>query len=96
MVYSDAAAGTYKKLVLKGNKLVGACIYGDTLDGAWYFDLLREGTDISQQRKTILFGQSHMATPATVPPSGSPPCRIRRRSAVATACARAPSSSRHP
>jgi NADPH-dependent 2,4-dienoyl-CoA reductase/sulfur reductase-like enzyme/bacterioferritin-associated ferredoxin len=60
LVYSDAAAGTYKKLVLKGNKLVGACIYGDTLDGAWYFDLLREGTDISQQRKTILFGQSHI------------------------------------
>jgi nitrite reductase (NADH) large subunit len=60
LVYSDAAAGTYKKLVLKGNRLVGACIYGDTLDGAWYFDLLREGTDISQQRKTILFGQSHI------------------------------------
>ncbi|WP_273526343.1 FAD-dependent oxidoreductase, partial [Pseudomonas sp.] len=39
--YSDAAAGSYKKLVIKGNKLVGACIYGETLDGAWYFDLLR-------------------------------------------------------
>ncbi len=60
LVYSDAAAGTYKKLVIKGNRLVGACIYGDTLDGAWYFDLLREGTDISQLRKTILFGQSHL------------------------------------
>ena len=60
LVYSDAAAGSYKKLVLKDNKLVGACIYGDTLDGAWYFDLLREGTDISQLRKTILFGQSHL------------------------------------
>ena len=60
LVYSDAAAGSYKKLVIKDNKLVGACIYGDTLDGAWYFDLLREGTDISQLRKTILFGQSHL------------------------------------
>ncbi len=60
LVYSDAAAGSYKKLVLKDNRLVGACIYGDTLDGAWYFDLLREGTDVSQLRKTILFGQSHL------------------------------------
>ncbi len=60
LVYSDAAAGSYKKLVLKNNRLVGACIYGDTLDGAWYFDLLREGTDVSQLRKTILFGQSHL------------------------------------
>ncbi|HNF88735.1 MAG TPA: nitrite reductase large subunit NirB, partial [Thiobacillaceae bacterium] len=60
LVFSDAAAGTYKKLVIKGNKLVGACIYGDTIDGTWYFDLLREGTDISQFRKTILFGQHHL------------------------------------
>jgi len=60
LVYSDAAAGAYKKLVLKDNRLVGACIYGDTLDGAWYFDLLREGTDVSQFRQTLLFGQQHI------------------------------------
>ena len=60
LVFSDAAAGSYKKLVLKDNKLVGACLYGDTLDGAWYFDLLREGTDVSQFRKTLLFGQHHV------------------------------------
>ncbi len=60
LVYSDAASGTYKKLVIKDNKLVGACIYGDTIDGSWYFDLLREGTDISAFRKTILFGQHHL------------------------------------
>jgi nitrite reductase (NADH) large subunit len=60
LLYSDAATGTYKKLVLKGNKLVGACVYGDTLDGAWYFDLLREGTDVSGFRKSILFGQQHL------------------------------------
>jgi nitrite reductase (NADH) large subunit len=60
LVFSDAAAGTYKKLVIKGDKLVGACLYGDTLEGSWYFDLLREGTDISQFRKTLLFGQHHL------------------------------------
>jgi len=60
LVFSDAAAGSYKKLVIKDNKLVGACLYGDTLDGAWYFDLLREGTDVSQYRKSLLFGQNHL------------------------------------
>ncbi|MEW5967734.1 MAG: nitrite reductase large subunit NirB [Pseudomonadota bacterium] len=60
LVFSDAASGSYKKLVLKDNKLVGACLYGDTLDGAWYFDLLREGTDVAQFRKTLLFGQHHV------------------------------------
>ena len=60
LVFSDAASGSYKKLVLKDNRLVGACLYGDTMDGAWYFDLLREGTDVSQYRKTLLFGQHHL------------------------------------
>ena len=26
------------------DKLVGACLYGDTVDGSWYFKLLRDGT----------------------------------------------------
>jgi nitrite reductase (NADH) large subunit len=33
----------YKKLVIQDDKLVGACLYGDTVDGSWYFKLLREG-----------------------------------------------------
>ncbi|MGV6825835.1 MAG: nitrite reductase large subunit NirB [bacterium] len=57
LVLQDATAGVYKKLVIKDNKIKGAVMYGDTLDGTWYFQLLREGTDISALRKTILFGQ---------------------------------------
>ena len=57
LVLQDPAAGVYKKLVLKDNRIKGAVMYGDTLDGTWYFQLLREGTDISAFRKTILFGQ---------------------------------------
>ncbi len=60
LVFSDPSSGDYKKVVIKDNKLVGACLYGDTINGAWYFDLLREGTDISQFRKTLLFGQHHL------------------------------------
>lgn len=53
----DAASGIYKKLVIKDNKLKGAVMYGDTMDGTWYFQLLRDGTSIKDFRKTILFGQ---------------------------------------
>jgi len=53
----DPGAGTYKKLVLKDNRIKGAVMYGDTIDGSWYFQLMREGTSIADFRKTILFGQ---------------------------------------
>lgn len=57
LVYSDPARFIYKKLVLKNNKIVGTVLYGDTLDGNWYFSLLNEQTDISDMRENILFGQ---------------------------------------
>jgi len=57
LVLQDPAAGVYKKLVVRDNKIKGAVMYGDTLDGTWYFKLLRDGTDISAMRSTILFGQ---------------------------------------
>ena len=53
----DQAAGTYKKLVLKDDRIKGAVLYGDTIDGTWYFQLMREETSIADFRKTILFGQ---------------------------------------
>jgi nitrite reductase (NADH) large subunit len=57
LVLQDPGAGVYKKLVLRDNRIKGTVMYGDTLDGSWYFQLLREGTDISAFRKSILFGQ---------------------------------------
>ncbi|MCB1734643.1 MAG: NAD(P)/FAD-dependent oxidoreductase, partial [Gammaproteobacteria bacterium] len=57
LVLQDPSQGMYKKLVLSDNRIKGAVMYGDTLDGTWYFQLLREGTDVSGFRKTILFGQ---------------------------------------
>ena len=57
LVLQDPAQGVYKKLVIRDNRIKGAVMYGDTMDGTWYFQLLREGTDISDMRATILFGQ---------------------------------------
>ena len=58
IVLSDPASGTYKKLVIKDDKLVGACLYGDTIDGHWYFELLREGRTVQEIRDQLMFGPS--------------------------------------
>ena len=60
LILQDAARGVYKKLVLRDNKLRGAVMYGDTVDGSWYFQMMRDGTDISDLREYILFGQGHL------------------------------------
>ncbi|HLX01503.1 MAG TPA: nitrite reductase large subunit NirB [Trinickia sp.] len=58
IVLSDPSGGVYKKLVIKDDQLVGACLYGDTADGAWYFKLLREGRKLGELRDHIMFGES--------------------------------------
>jgi len=60
MIFQDAASGVYKKIVIRDDKIIGAVLYGDTIDGAWYFQLLRDGTDISDIRENLLFGQAHL------------------------------------
>lgn len=60
IVLSDAQGGVYKKLVIKDDKLVGACLYGDTVDGSWYFKLLREGRSVADLRDRLMFGESNI------------------------------------
>jgi nitrite reductase (NADH) large subunit len=57
IVLSDPQGGVYKRLVLKGDKLVGAVLYGDTADGNWYFRLLREGRTVAGIRDRLMFGE---------------------------------------
>ncbi|AJC19599.1 nitrite reductase large subunit NirB [Pandoraea pulmonicola] len=65
IVLSDPASGVYKKLVIRDDKLVGACLYGDTADGAWYFKLLREGRTLGGLRERIMFGESSVGDVGT-------------------------------
>src|SRR6478672_7281434 len=60
IVLADPGAGVYKKLVLKDDKLVGAVLYGDTVDGAYYFKLLREGRSVADVRDKLMFGESNL------------------------------------
>ncbi|MDY6978731.1 MAG: nitrite reductase large subunit NirB [Pseudomonadota bacterium] len=61
IVLKDASHGIYKKLVLKDNRIEGAVLYGDTVDGAWYYELMREGSDISAHRDQLMFGRTHIS-----------------------------------
>ena len=56
IVLRDAANGVYKRLVLQDNKIIGTVMYGDTTDGNWFFGQLKDGTDISEMRDTLIFG----------------------------------------
>jgi nitrite reductase (NADH) large subunit len=60
IVMSDPSGGVYKKLVIQDDKLVGACLYGDTVDGSWYFKLLRDGRSVSDIRDRLMFGESNI------------------------------------
>ncbi len=58
VVFRDAARGVHKKLVIRDDKLIGAVLYGEARDSAWYFDMIRTGADISALRDTLVFGPS--------------------------------------
>ena len=60
IVLTDPIGGVYKKLVIKDDKLIGACLYGDTVDGSWYFKLLRDGRTIGDIRDQLMFGESNL------------------------------------
>ena len=61
IIFRDAARGVHKKLVIRDEKLVGAVLYGDARDSAWYLNLIRSGADISALRNTLAFGPSATA-----------------------------------
>lgn len=65
IVLQDSAQGIYRKLVLKDNRVQGAVLYGDTVDGTWYLRLMREQTDIGGFREQLVFGRNPLQPQAT-------------------------------
>ena len=60
IVLHDSAGGVYKRLVLRDNRVIGSVLYGDTVDGAYFFQLLRDKQDVHEIRDHLMFGQSHL------------------------------------
>jgi len=58
IVFRDAARGIYKRLVVEDDKLIGAVLYGDTGDGAWYFNMVQTGESVADIRDRMIFGQA--------------------------------------
>jgi nitrite reductase (NADH) large subunit len=44
--------------VLEKGRIAGAVLFGDAVDGGWYFDLMKAGTDVTDIRETLMFGQA--------------------------------------
>jgi len=58
IVLNDARRGAYRKLVLRGGKLVGIVLYGDVADGPWYYGKLRSGEDVSEIADRMILGEA--------------------------------------
>ncbi len=57
IVLNDDRRRVYKRLLLKGDRLVGAVLYGDVQDGAWYAELIADATSIGTMRQKLMFGR---------------------------------------
>jgi nitrite reductase (NADH) large subunit len=55
--YSDRAAGVYKRLWLRDNRVLAAVLYGDTSSAAYLADLIETQRDMSAQRDSLLLGE---------------------------------------
>ena len=67
IVFRDPSRGVYKRLVIEGDKLIGAVMYGDTADGNWFFDLIKSGDSIEEMRETLIFGPAYQGGTAVDP-----------------------------
>lgn len=57
IVYEDRPFGHYRKLVLAGDRLVGAVLVGETSDALWYQELIRTGRSVAAIRRDLVCGR---------------------------------------
>ncbi|MHB8481884.1 MAG: nitrite reductase large subunit NirB [Nitrospiria bacterium] len=57
LLYSDKGQSLYKKIVLQGNRVVGAILLGDTSDSARLLQLVKSKTDVTLFRQNLITGE---------------------------------------
>ncbi|HWV20799.1 MAG TPA: FAD-dependent oxidoreductase [Devosia sp.] len=62
IVLQDEEGGVYKRLVLHDDRIVGAVLYGETGDGPWFFDLLKQRQSTADKRNMLVFGQAYQGS----------------------------------
>jgi nitrite reductase (NADH) large subunit len=58
IVLEDEGTASYRKFVIRDNRLVGAVLFGDTADALWYRDLVQHATPIATLRAALAFGRA--------------------------------------
>jgi NAD(P)H-dependent nitrite reductase small subunit len=61
LVLSDKRRGVYKRVVIEGNKICGAVLFGDVREASRLRDLIADKTDIGPIRDQLLFDSSAAA-----------------------------------
>jgi nitrite reductase (NADH) large subunit len=73
LVFRDTKRGVYKRLIVEDDTVRGAVLYGDTVDGPWYVELMNEARNIGPLRDTLLFGAAvSNATASSATASSTP------------------------
>ncbi len=57
IILNDEKRQIYKRIIIQKDKMIGAVLFGDTEDGAWYAELIADQSSISSIRNKLLFGR---------------------------------------
>ncbi|WP_425916918.1 nitrite reductase small subunit NirD [Acinetobacter sp. TSRC1-2] len=57
IILNDEKRQIYKRIIIQKDKVIGAVLFGDTEDGAWYAELISDQTPIANIRNKLLFGK---------------------------------------
>tara|TARA_R110002072_G_scaffold90500_7_gene202455 strand:- start:4004 stop:5248 length:1245 start_codon:yes stop_codon:yes gene_type:complete len=66
ITFKDPEAKLYRKLVIQNNQIIGAVLYGDSTQGAWFHTLIESHTDISPFRELLIFGEHYCNQPSGI------------------------------
>lgn len=59
IVMRDEGLSSYRKLVLREGRLIGAVLVGDTQDALWYSGLITSGASVARIRHDLAFGRAY-------------------------------------
>ncbi|GAA3584472.1 NAD(P)/FAD-dependent oxidoreductase [Marinobacter xestospongiae] len=59
VVWQDYETDRYCRLLIRDRKLTGAVLFGETSDGPWYHECIRQGDDITEYRANLAFGKQY-------------------------------------
>jgi nitrite reductase (NADH) large subunit len=62
ILFADPSSGTYRKLVIRDGRMVGALLVGDAAEGPWYRELIETGAPVDAFRHQLMFGRAFAGT----------------------------------